>query len=209
MKPTLLAVLLTASAICRASTTYTVNETITLNSNAIASSGGYESFLLQFGVASPVTVQAGDVITGTFTFVNGPILLESSSSYNQSLNIFFSPTSGSPSLGATTSIDLLGVQGSYPGPNPFSVNGGGCCFAPEEYSVDTAADFSFTGFTYTIDVTSVSTGSASVYFSQFGVDAQTVQFGTAIPEPSSMMFCGIGFLALAWGAGRRRFRASF
>jgi PEP-CTERM motif len=203
MKLTLPAIVVAASAICHASTTYTVNETITLNPGAITSSAGHQFYSQTFGVASPVTVQAGDVITGTFSFIGGPILLESpSGDFTEGIDAFFSPVSGNPSLGATASIDLLGLQGSFPQSNPFSVNEGGCCFVTEQYSNGGAYDFSFTGFTYTISVNSVSTGSAAIYFSQFNLDGQYVEFGTAIPEPSSLAFCGLGFAALAWIARR-------
>ena len=206
MKATFLTLLLAASAICRASTTYTVNETITLSSASIGSSAGHEFYNQTFGVASPVTVQAGDVITGAFTFIGGPILMETpSGDTDESLVAFFSPTSGSPSLGETFSLTFQGLNGTYPGANS-SGGSGGCCFIAEEYSNGGAYDFSFTGFTYTIDVTSVSTGSTSVYFSQFSLGAQLVEFGTAIPEPSTMMLCGIGFLALGWGAAGPRVR---
>jgi hypothetical protein len=110
-------------------------------------------------------------------------------------------------LGETYSLTFQGLNGIFPGAIT-SGGSGGCCFIAEQYSNGSAYDFSFTGFTYTINVTSVSTGSTSVYFSQFSLGAQVVEFGTAIPEPSTMMFCGLGFLALAWGVGRRRFRGS-
>jgi hypothetical protein len=183
---------------------FTVNQTITLNASGIGSAGGAEYYTAQFSDVSPVTVKAGDEITGTISFINGPILLASpSGAFTESVIIYFSPSPVGASLGDTSTLDFLGLAGTFPETNPFPESSGGCCFTALQFQNASAFDFSFTGLTYTINITSVSTGSASVYLSQFSLDGQTVEFGTAIPEPSSAALCGIGCVALAWAVRRR------
>jgi hypothetical protein len=203
----LLSFFVVLTAICQASTTYTVNKTITLDPNGITSSSGNEFYTLQFSNTSAVTVQSGDTITGTVSFVGGPILIEApSGDFNEAVGIFFSQaTSAGLSTGSTANLQFLGLNGVFPetNPTPPTNNGGGPLIA-FEFSNGQAFDFSFTGFTYTINITSLNTTPAPFYFSQFNLGGQTILFGSSVPEPSTEALCGIGCLGLVWAVRRHR-----
>jgi hypothetical protein len=193
-----------SSVMCRATIT-SVNQTITLNSAFLSSSGGFESYGQSFSPTSPFIVHNGDEITGTINFTGGPIFIESpSGSFNESLVLFFSPVSGSVGTTETNNIDFLGLQGVFGTTNPIPVgSSSGCCFIAAQFSNGNAFDFSFTSFTYTINVTSL-TATTQFYLSSLSLQGQVIELGVSAPEPSPFVLCGVGFGVLGWVAWRRK-----
>jgi hypothetical protein len=199
---------LSACAICQAGTIYTLNQTITLNSSLITSSGGAESYNQEFSNTSSVTVQAGDEITGTISFTNGPILLQAPTGINEDVAIYLSPASGGSTDGFTGNLDFSGLTGIDGTTNPTPTNSvsGGPLVAYEYTGGNTPVDFSFTGLTYKINISSLSPSPDTFYISQFSLGAQNITFGSTAPtaEPSSLGLGGLGCGALAWVRRRRR-----
>jgi hypothetical protein len=191
--------ILAASALGHAEI-FTVNESITLNSSAITSASGNEFYNQQFSVASPVSVQAGDEITGTVSFTNGPVLIASPpGDSSESVAIFFSPQFVGGTTHSTDNVDFLGLNGDFPETNPTPIfNNSGGPFVALQQSNGQAFDFSFTGFTYTINIDSLVNGLTPYYFSQLSLEGQTLEFGVsaAAPEPSSLALCALGCAVL-------------
>jgi hypothetical protein len=212
MKLTYLALVITACGTALAGT-FTYNQTITLDPNAINSGGGNQFYSQQFFFTTPILLQAGDILTGTITFNNGPILIKDpAGNFAAAVEIFFSPVSGSFSTSAISSTQLLGVTGVFGNSNPVSVSASGGPFLAGMVPNGGAYNFSFTGFTYTLNVGGVEDNSsnpvaAQFRLSQFNVQGQSLAFGsTATPEPAPMALCGFGCIVIGWMGRRSRIK---
>ncbi len=197
--------LLAAPALCPA-TTFTYNDTITLIPSLITTNGSRADYTQLFSGNPVIQVQAGDVVTGTITFANGPVELTNvANTFSADLVLYLTPTSGAPSVGLQTNIQFLGLSGVLGTTNPTPTqNSGGCCLTGMYFSNGAAADFTFTGFNYTIDITSLSAGS-SFALTQLSMDGSTIAIGSAAtPEPASIALCAIGCGWLAWRKRRSR-----
>ena len=108
--------------------------------------------------SSTITVQAGDVIEGTVTFTGGRLLTQGTPSLTYfDLALLFSPPSlpASVMYNGSYTIALLGIAGTPPPANAVVSSGTFSDeFIHESYSASGPFDFSITGFTYTIDVSS-------------------------------------------------------
>jgi hypothetical protein len=176
--------------------------TITLDPSSIISSSGVDYYGEPITGLTPVTVQVGDEVTGTVTFTDGPVLIDDPSYHaGITLSFFSSPTTYG---GGTDSIDFLGLAGTTGTADPTEgAFNDGAGLVAEYANGPNPADFSFTGFTYTIYINSVPSGSlpldgdAEIY-----LQGQTVAFGEtappAAPEPAGLGLCGIGCAALGW-----------
>ncbi len=199
--------LITTSVICQA-TTFTYNQTITLDPNLISTNGsGITTFNQFIPGTSPLPVQAGDVITGTINFSNGPITLQGQANTVMQAIIFFDAApAGSISLTGTSSSTLLNYSGNLTqGANWTGNSSGSLSAAAAQFGAP--YQFSFTGWAYTIDITSVTIGgnpaSGFVKFDDVGFQANSISFASATPEPATVGLAGFACLAVAF-AGRRR-----
>jgi hypothetical protein len=169
-------------------------------------------YLQALPVFSSITLQTGDTLTGTVTFSNGSLsVLDPAGNGFQTLD-FLDP--GGPSADWSETILVLGLIGNLGASNPSTndLNGGGIISAEVFTSpFPTPQDFTFTGFSYTITVTSVIGQETTTPFSTADVRAfagsgGTVDINFNSPEPSSIALVLCGLLALLGLAAARSFR---
>jgi len=200
----LLAFLFFASATLSLGTTFTYNDTITLDPSQITTSPGRQDYTQFITGATQFSVVSGDTITGTITFANGPIEFSGAGIGYQDISLFFPAIGSSPTFSNSGYITFEGLTGTLTVTNPTpSRNSSGPALAVSESSSG-VYDFSFTAIDYSLSVTSVSSAPTTVSFYQISVTAPNVSFGTAAaPEPSSLILIALGAAGIAIFAKRR------
>ena len=188
--------LIATSVVCPAATTF-FNKVITLNSSLLSPSGGMVFYTQPFSGQTPFTVQNGDTVTGTFTFANGlAVHIQANAGVASGV---FADFAANINITEKQSIQFLGLSGTLgsTNPTPFG-SSSGCCYGADLFE-STAVNYTFTGFTYTINVTNVSPATAS--FTQLSFQGTTVDFVT--PEPTTLSLVGAGCGILVWMSRRR------
>jgi PEP-CTERM motif len=159
---------------------------------------------LQLTGGSPITLQAGDQLTGTINFTNGNLSILGNVNW---LNFDFSCNCQTV---YSANVTLLGVTGILGATNPrsFGPGSGNSVIGADFGSINSPTEnFSFTGITYTINVTGVADSfnnpiAANFDFASIDINASSVgvNLASGVPEPSTwaMMilgFGGVGFMA--------------
>ncbi len=185
--------------------TYNFSTSVAL-SQASVTGGEY----LQLTGGSPVTLQAGDQLTGTINFTNGSLSILGNVNW---LNFDFFC---SCETAFSANVTLLGVTGILGATNPRSFGPalGNSVIGADFGSINSPTeDFSFTGITYTINVTGVTDFSnnaiaADFDFTRIDIDASSVgvNLASAVPEPSTWATMILGFAGVGFLAYRRRNR---
>lgn len=155
------------------------------------------------------TVQAGDIITGSISFSNGPVSLQSQANTLMQALIGFDASPAPIALNGTFSLTLQGLSGIPPGPSPWTGTSSGALTASAA-TFTTPTNFSFSGFNYTINVTSVTPSgggpqtSAGVRFQYLGLQRINLSIAgaSATPEPTAVGLFAAGCGLLVWS--RRR-----
>lgn len=209
----ILSLLLAALPACAATITY--NATVSLDPTALQPRGTYftdhDLYNQSLSGEPSITVQAGDVVTGTITFTNGSLGLRTSPgdfSWGASFDFF-----GNAGTDFTSSVQVLGLTGNLVTSNP-TPNGshslGNSVFGAGIPGL-AGQNYTFTGMAFTINLYSVESFASGleqpVTFSLGRVeamaDAITVNVDTA-PEPASLTLSLSGFLLLAVAVNRRK-----
>jgi hypothetical protein len=197
---------------------YSFSDTLDLSQSPAVISGSsdqLDNFYFSGSLPS-FDLETGDTISGTITFANNQLLTLTGnpSATDYYLSLLFPTAASSTYLTGLSSVTLLGVTGSLTSPNPdaYETGPGNSILAAEDSGISTASSFSFTGFSYSVTLTSsqaVSDVSPSyVQLGQIGSNANFLTVSDA-PEPSAwaLMACGIGVLVgLCRG---RRINAAF
>ncbi len=157
-----------------------------------------------------VNVQSGDTVTGTITFTNGSLGLENAAgdfSWGATFEFF-----GNAGTAFSSTVNVLGLTGTLGTSNPTPNSGvsyGNSVFEALIPGLQNQ-DYTFTGMTFTLNVSSIAANSGpqtSVPFSfsriEANADTITVNTGAATPEPASASLAAAA-LGLAAMARRRR-----
>jgi hypothetical protein len=188
-------------------TIYNYSTSVAL-SPANVTAGGY----LQSTGGTPITLQAGDQLSGTISFTNGNLSILGNLNW-----LDFDFFCGCQTT-FSSNVTLLGVTGTLGAANPRSSGPsfGNSVMGADFGSINSPTEnFSFTGITYTINVIGVTDNSnnpiaASFNFGRIDINASSVQINlaSAVPEPSTwamliLGFAGVGFMAYRKRTGRR------
>jgi hypothetical protein len=174
-------------------------------------------YLQEFSASPTFPVHAGDVITGIITFSNGSL-----SVVNHAGDIAFEDMSflvadfmvEDPLTQWSQDLQVLGLTGNSGFSNPVHMGTSfGGAVVGADLVTQAAQDFTFTGFAYTLNVSSVALGNQEItapfYFSSLAIasDAITVNINS-VPEPNSsaLVFCGLSLVGLAAIRWSRRVR---
>jgi hypothetical protein len=202
---------LLAATYCQAAT-ISFSQTITLDPSLIMPVAGGYSYNQNFNIPA-FQVQSGDVISGTFVFSNGPVRLIDAGNF-AAVEAFFTSDVLGVFVTSVSSTTFLGVSGSFGGPIPFIENwvGGGLAAGMTPNSA--SYSFTFTGFNYTINVLSLTSGGTPVTapfsFTQFSMQGQSLSI---VPEPASTGLVAASLLGMSLFAtslrGQSRLRRCF
>ncbi len=193
-------IFLAATGIASA-TTFTYDASISLDPALICRapySCGFPNTYFQ-AIDSPVFhLQPGDVLTGTFTFLNGPVTIMSDA-LDQYRFFVDSPSGGAPSSEVWNDLTVTpGSEGprNIPGGGdwPDVQVGAGNSFPPPD---GVPSEFSFTGVSYSV----TAYGPTDIHFVSVSAFADRIQFdpATEAPEPALLP----PFLIVAGGIWRR------
>ena len=170
---------------------YTNNLTVSLDSKRIEQRGGGNTLLVDLHKsAQNLSIRAGDSISGTVRFANGPIRLQGTSrrrTVYATLNFEHVPSPEPPILTSDDSLSLLGFAGTMPVGDPSRlavISGEGLSVGLVESGSPYA--LSFTGFRYRIRVTGVFGGDgreeATVALASLRFQAETIMVGTGVTQ---------------------------
>jgi hypothetical protein len=190
-------------------TSFEFSTSIALDPSFFLAPNGYLQTLPGFSI---VPLQAGDTLTGIVTFSNGSLSVSDPAGNGFQTLEFLDP--GGPSANWSETILVLGLIGNLGNSNPSTsdFNGGGILSAEVFTSpFPTPQDFTFTGFSYTITVTSVLGQQTTAPFTTadiraFAGSGGTVDINFDTPEPSSTALVLCGLLALLGLAAATSFR---
>jgi len=191
-----------------ASNSYGFSTTLTLDPALVQTVAGSPQYFEILSGTPTFVVQAGDTISGTIDFANGPVSI-TGTGFNPFLDLTFDTDSVDDQVSGTGSVTLLNLIVS-PGtslPN-MSSNGGGTQFNAGFSPSGSPANFSFTGFDYviTIDATfqGADSGPIPLTPSFFSMQGDTLTFATPVPEPVSGAICAAGCVLLGWLRSNKR-----
>jgi hypothetical protein len=188
----LLSALILCAGVSRAGV-ITINETLTLDPSVIQPqcTGCISQYYFQALTPTPFTAQAGDTVMGTVMFTNGPLHLRSSSGF-EIVSLQFSTDDLSSTNSNSSNLNLLGLAGDA-GP-VFPGTGSGPGLVAMQVTAPTPVDFSFTGFSYSINIATQAPGEVVYFPYAFRVEADDILVGsTAAPEPSTSLLLAFGF----------------
>lgn len=189
---------------------FTYSTTIDLSTGFIAGAGPQAEHRWLISGAPAITLQVGDTLSGTLSFLPGQRLGFSDPLGTASEYIAFRLFS--PNLafyGFSSSLAFLDPQASLDTANPWYGGGGGPSFSTQAYAVGlTNGAVSFSGLDYSINITSGGgTFTPDYLLAQFNVGFGEIVV-SGVPEPaSSGVLAGLSLLAVA-AASRRRWNAT-
>jgi hypothetical protein len=185
--------------------TFTFDQTINLDPSLVHNHETYESYSQTFTGMPSFALESGDVLTGTITFANGPVTIESAAGdYTDYLWIDFLPSDLSISDFASADVTWQGLTlapGSSPPETSGTTNGSGALAGTSPEGL--GHDFSVTGMTYAITFNSVELNGAqtSGSYSLFGLymkgDSVAVGPGGSAPEPQFVALFVVAAILLA------------
>jgi PEP-CTERM motif len=183
--------------------TYNFSTSVAL-SQASVTGGEY----LQLTGGPPITLQAGDQLTGTINFTNGSLSILGNVNWLD-FDFFCSCETA-----YSANVTLLGLTGTLGASNPrsFGPAFGNSVIGAGFGSINSPTEnFSFTGITYTINVTGVTDFSnnpiaADFDFGRIDINASSVgvNLASAVPEPSTWAMMILGFAGIGFAAYRRK-----
>jgi hypothetical protein len=188
--------------------TYNFSTSVALSQASVTSYAGFGEYLQLTG-GSPITLQAGDQLTGTINFTNGSLSILGNVNW-----LDFDFFCSSCQTAFSGNVTLLGVTGILGATNPRSFGsllGNGVIGADFGSINSPTENFSFTGITYTINVTGVADNfnnpiAANFDFARIDINAGSVgvNLSSAVPEPSTWAMMLLGFAGIGFMAYRRK-----
>jgi hypothetical protein len=190
-----------------ASTTYTYSSTVDISSPSFFKYEGvtFNSYIYTNSIngAPSFTLLPGDTISGTISFLDSQEFLVSNQHAAQFASYFLSVSSnGQGNYVFDSMMNLLNVNRPPSSSNPFiasGVSGSGGIIAQFSFNFPADDNLSFTGFDYSITLSS-STGSST-----FTPNAVYIQYMTPVPIPAAIWLFGSALAGLGvFAKGRKR-----